>query len=241
MIDSINPHLSNNINILLYHQIGDTPTSDTNLNCFCSSKEFYSQMEFLKNADYSVISLTEALDLIFKRKVIDKKYVVLTFDDGCEKFYDITFPILDEFKFPSNIYPIAGFLGKYAIIKGKEYSHLKILSRSMLLELSQLGVEIGAHSMNHFKLTQIDNKEAFNQVKESKDILEQILGNKIDSFSYPHGDFNNDVIEIVSQAGFNNSVTCIPDFANEAKSVYEIPRRYVTYFDTLENFQSKLK
>src|SRR5205085_11598380 len=98
------------------------PESETNLDCFCNSKEFYLQMDFLKNSDYKVISLNEAMDIVFKIRDIDKKYVVLTFDDGCEKFYDIAFPILDKFNFPSSIYPIAGFLGRYAIIKGYEYS-----------------------------------------------------------------------------------------------------------------------
>src|SRR5687768_16487117 len=104
---------STNLNILLYHQIGESPGSEINPNCFCNAREFYFQMEFLKNSGYNVISLNEALDLIFKIKEIDKNYVVLTFDDGCEKFYDLTFPILDSFKFPSTIYPIAGFLGKH--------------------------------------------------------------------------------------------------------------------------------
>ena len=230
-----------NINILLYHQIGDAPGYETNLDCFCSFKEFYLQMDFLKNSDYKVISLNEAMDIILNAKIIDKNYVVLTFDDGCERFYDIAFPVLDKFNFPSTIYPIAGFMGKTAIINGYEYPGLKILSESMLLELSQLGVEIGAHTLNHVKLTQIDNNTALYQVKKSKGLLEQVISNKVNSFSFPHGDYNNDIIELVSQAGFNNALTCINGYANDAKSAFEIPRKYITFFDTLEKFKSKLK
>jgi peptidoglycan/xylan/chitin deacetylase (PgdA/CDA1 family) len=229
-----------NINILLYHQIGDALDSKTNPNCFCSIKEFINQMDFLKNSSYKVISLNEAMDMIFKRKNIDENCVVLTFDDGCERFYDVTFPILDKFNFPSTIYPLAGFLGKHAVINGNEYTTLKILSQSMLLELNQLGVEIGAHTMNHVKLAKVDNNKAITEVNKSKDTLEQIIGNKINSFSFPHGDYNNDVIEIVSQAGFTNALTCINGYANDATSAFEMPRKYITYFDTLDNFKSKL-
>lgn len=231
---------STNINILLYHQIGDAPDSETNPNCFCSVKEFSNQMFFLKNSNYKVISLNEAMDMIFKINKIDANYVVLTFDDGCEKFYDVTFPVLEKFNFPSTIYPLAGFLGKHAIINGHEYKSLKILSQSMLLELNQLGVEIGAHTMNHVKLAQVDNDTAITEVKTSKDTLEQVIGNKINSFSFPHGDYNSDVIDIVSQAGFTNALTCINGYANNATSAFEIPRKYITYFDTLEKFKSKL-
>jgi peptidoglycan/xylan/chitin deacetylase (PgdA/CDA1 family) len=231
---------SKNVNILLYHQIGDIPNSETNLNCFCSTQEFYRQMDFLKNSEFTVISLKDAIDIIFKSNHIDRNYVVLTFDDGCEKFYDITFPVLDKFSFPSTIYPLAGYLGKQAIINGYEYSSLKILSKSMLFELNKIGVEIGAHTMNHVKLSQIDYAKAFDEVNSSMDTLEQVIGSKVNSFSFPHGDYTNDVIDIVSKVGFTNALTCINAYANIAKSIFEIPRKYITYFDTLDKFKSKL-
>ena len=96
------PKTSKNINILLYHQIGEIPTNSTNLDCFCSTAEFYRQMDFLKQSDYKVISLNMALDLAFKAKELKENYIVLTFDDGCEKFYDTTLPILDSFNYPQD-------------------------------------------------------------------------------------------------------------------------------------------
>ena len=230
----------NNINILLYHQIGEMPTNDTNLDCFCSTTEFYRQMAFLKQSDYSVISLNKALDLAFNAKEIDRDYIVLTFDDGCEKFYDTTFPILDSFNFPATVYPITGFLGKIATLKGKSYPHLKILSESMLLELSKVGVEIGAHTVNHLKLTQITKPEAEFQIMYSKDYLEQLLGKNIDSFSYPHGDYNKETIRMVEYCGFTNALTCKSGFIHDAQSIFEIPRKYITYFDNIEQFIHKL-
>lgn len=233
-----NPH--NKVNVLLYHQIGDTPNSRTNLDCFCNSKEFYRQMEFLMNSDYKVISLTTAMDLLFNKRIIDSKYVVLTFDDGCEKFYDIAFPILEKFNFPSTIYPVAGYFGKYASWSIRNNPDLKILSKSMLIELNKLGVEIGAHTMNHPKLTHIKRDDAINQVKDSKETLEQLLGQNIHSFAYPHGDFNSEIIEIVKETGFSNALTCIANYAEEAKSIFEIPRKYITYFDNFDNFKQKI-
>ena len=228
------------ISILLYHQVGNKPNQHTNLDCFCDVQKFRTQMKFLKESNYQVVSLNEALDLIFKRKEIVAKYVVLTFDDGCEQFYDITHPILEEFDFPSTIYPVTGFLGKYAKWGKIKHPYLKILTKEKLIELSQLGVEIGAHTVYHVKLTQVDRDTALNQVKNSKDSLEQILGKKINSFAYPHGDFNTDVTEVVNKAGFGNALTCINDYAEKAKSIFEIPRKYITHADDLNSFKQKL-
>ena len=228
------------VNVLLYHQIGDLPNTYTNLNCFCRTDEFYRQMEFLSTSNYKVITLTKAVDIIFNKKLIDDKFIVLTFDDGCEKFYDVTFPILEKFNFPSTVYPVVGFLGKYASWSAIYNPELKILSKRMLIELNKLGVEVGAHTMDHVKLTHIKRNDAINQVQNSKETLEQLLEQNIHSFAYPHGDFNKKIIEIVTEAGFSNALTCINDFAEEAKSVYEIPRKYITYFDNLDKFKQKL-
>lgn len=240
MPETTNKRTTNNINILLYHQIGEMPTEDTNLDCFCSTTEFYRQMDFLKQSDYRVISLNNALDLAFKAKEIDRNYIVLTFDDGCEKFYDTTFPILDSFNFPATVYPIIGFLGKIVTLKERSYPHLKILSGSMLLELSKVGIEIGAHTVSHLNLTKTTKSEAEFQIKYSKDYLEHLLDKNIDSFSYPHGDYNNETIRIVEESGFTNAVACKSGFAQNAESIFEIPRKYITYFDTLEIFKNKL-
>lgn len=230
----------NKTNILLYHQIGDTPNNNTNLDCFCETKSFYQQMEFLSNSDHEVISLKQAVDLICTKGHIDRKFVVLTFDDGCEKFYDITFPILKKFNFPSTIYPVVGCLGQQASWGLKNNPDLKILSKDMIIELSRLGVEIGAHTVDHVKLTQIETTKLIGQVRGSKDKIEQFLGKNIDSFAYPHGAFNKQIAEVVEETGFTNALTCINNYAETAESMFQIPRKYVTYFDTLQTFKQKL-
>lgn len=233
-------NISNKINILLYHQIGEMPTTTTNLDCFCSTTEFYRQMDFLKRLDYKVITLNKALDLSFNIKELKENYIVLTFDDGCEKFYNTTLPILDSFNYPATIYPITGFLGKIVTLKEKSYPHLKILSERMLIDLSKVGVEIGAHTVNHLKLTNVTKKEAEFQIKSSKEYLEQLLGKKIDSFSYPHGNYNTETIRIVKESGFTNALTCKSGYAQDAESIFEIPRKYITYFDNIDNFIQKI-
>ena len=51
-------------------------------------------------------------------------------------------------------------------------------------------VTIGAHTVNHEVLTTMPFKEAVNEIKESRDILEQWTGKRILHFSYPDGKFN---------------------------------------------------
>lgn len=229
------------INVLLYHQIGISPTNETNLNCFCKTTEFYNQMEFLsKSNEYEVISLASAIDLISTSKCIDRNYVVLTFDDGCESFYDVAYPIIKSFGFDATVYPITGFLGQKAIINSKVYNHIKVMSKGMIKELSENGVDFGAHTINHFKLTEISDSEAEYQIVHSKRNLENILGKKIQSFSYPHGLYNEKIIEIVKNCGFTNAMSCISESLTIKSSLFEIPRKYVTFNDNIDNFILKI-
>ena len=230
------------ISVLLYHQIGMSPSVEINLNCFCKTTEFYNQMEFLsKSNEYEVISLASAIDLISTSKCIDRNYVVLTFDDGCESFYNIAYPIIKSFGFDSTVYPITGFLGQKAIINQRIYNHLKVMSKKMIKELSENGVNFGAHSVNHFKFTGISESEIEYEIKYSKISLEQILGMTIDSFSYPHGAYNERIIDLVISNCFSNAVTCNSGSLSNTNSLFEIPRKYITFFDDLDAFKQKLK
>jgi peptidoglycan/xylan/chitin deacetylase (PgdA/CDA1 family) len=143
-------------------------------------------------------------------------------------------------EFPSTIYPVAGYLGRYASWKTLNNPDLKIVSKKMVIELNKLGVEIGAHTMDHVKLAQVERANAIRQIQESKEILEQLLGQNICSFSYPHGQFNANIIKIVNEVGFENALTCISNSAEEANSIFEIPRKYITFDDDLEKFKQKL-
>jgi peptidoglycan/xylan/chitin deacetylase (PgdA/CDA1 family) len=230
------------ISVLLYHQIGITPSDETNLNCFCKTTEFHNQMEFLsKSNEYEVISLASAIDLISTSKCIDRNYVVLTFDDGCESFYDIAYPMIKSFGFTATVYPITGFLGQNAIINSKVYNHLKVMSEVMIKELGEDGVDFGAHTLNHLKLTEISDSEAKCQIINSKCNLENILGKQIKSFSYPHGIYNERIIEILKCVGFLNAVSCNSANLTKKTSHFEIPRKYITYYDDLDSFIQKIK
>ena len=61
------------------------------------------QMEFLKSSSIEVISLDRALITLFSEGQPQKDQVVLTFDDGCESFYDVAHPILEKYGFPATI------------------------------------------------------------------------------------------------------------------------------------------
>lgn len=67
--------------------------------------------------------------------------------------------------------------------------------------------EVGAHTVNHLDLTRIPLKNAEVEIVNSKKVLEEIIGRKVTSFSYPWGQYNKEIIKLVKKAGFVNART----------------------------------
>ncbi len=114
----------------------------------------------------------------------------------------------------------------------------RILNHKELKELSKSSViEIGAHTMYHSVLANSILEKYEYEIKESKRVLEEILGYEIKSFSYPFGgieDVSDEAKHLVKESGFECGI------ANEQGIVYKttdpfwVPRRIVRNWDINE-------
>ena len=74
--------------------------------------------------------------------------------------------------------------------------------------------ELGAHTLNHVRLTTLPEGEAKREVLDGKIWLEDIIGRAVTSFCYPGGKFNRATVAIVEQAGFLGARTCMLNLSN---------------------------
>ncbi len=229
------------ISILLYHQIGETVYSHSNLDCFCLLERFYEQMRYLKNNNYRVVGLNEALTSLDGHNTLDEPAVVLTFDDGDISFLEFALPILQDFKFPSVVFAVSGLLGQQTQWVKEPKNRMPIMSVAQLQSLAKSFVEIGSHSVTHPRLNQLSEKEIWQELHDSKSYLEDIIGDEVGAFAYPHGSYNETVLHTVRDVGYQCAVTCKSDQAHNAPCIFEIPRKYITYQDNTETFSKKIK
>jgi peptidoglycan/xylan/chitin deacetylase (PgdA/CDA1 family) len=82
-----------------------------------------------------------------------------------------------------------------------------LLTWEQIGELRKLGVRFGSHSLTHTDLTKLDDAGLEREVKESKRILEEQLGQEVEGFAYPFGFFDERVISAVKAAGYKWAVT----------------------------------
>jgi peptidoglycan/xylan/chitin deacetylase (PgdA/CDA1 family) len=105
----------------------------------------------------------------------------------------------------------------------------EFLSADQIRKMHSAGMTIGAHTHSHPILLKESDSVAFNEIKQSKVILEDILGQSIDYFAYPNGKFEQDFsqchIEMVESLGFQAALsTDWGSLANYQKDRFKIKR-----------------
>ncbi|MCI0412578.1 polysaccharide deacetylase family protein [bacterium] len=101
----------------------------------------------------------------------------------------------------------------------------KTLSREQVSLLAQGEfMNIGAHSVTHPVLSKFSRETQRQEIEGSKAQLEEILGSPVDTFAYPHGEYSNDTISILRDAGFLCSCSTAPEVMKDEMDPFQLPR-----------------
>ncbi len=184
------------VSILMYHHIGPLPSNSDKIRYGLTVPEsdFDSQLKYIKDNNYNVITLNEFYEGIENNKLMEK-IVILTFDDGYDDNFIYAKPILEKY----------GFKGTFFIISGK-IGHSGYMSEDQVKELSQEH-EIGSHSYSHPSIAKLSDYYLEREIMQSKQDLEKITGKKIISFCYPAGKYDDKAVAKLSESGYKVAVT----------------------------------
>jgi peptidoglycan/xylan/chitin deacetylase (PgdA/CDA1 family) len=104
-------------------------------------------------------------------------------------------------------------------------------------------ITIGAHTVDHFVMSQLRDEELQRQIHESRDELQRRLGHPVQHFAYPFGREEHAGLRefaAVERAGFVSAVTTRPAHWRGDVLLHALPRLAVDYSDTMEDFRWKL-
>tara|TARA_B100000035_G_C20978818_1_gene544466 strand:- start:403 stop:1140 length:738 start_codon:yes stop_codon:yes gene_type:complete len=155
--------------------------------------------KLIYNEDIDIIFFIKILDLIQdyrKNKNFIQSKIVLTFDDG--NISDHTYALKELKKIN---------LSSYFFIVPKLVGTKNFLNWDMVKDLRKNNMIIGSHSLSHKSLTSLDIRDATYEMEKSKEIIENKLNEKIDSFSFPFGNFSSKLIKIAKKIGYRKIFT----------------------------------
>ncbi|MEE9119350.1 MAG: polysaccharide deacetylase family protein [Calditrichia bacterium] len=227
--------------ILMYHII-DKPLSDVEARYCCTQRQFERQMRFLKESNYRVISLDNLVDGLGGKSQIPENAVVVTFDDGFESSYYNALPVLTRYNIPATMFIVSDRVGSsndWMLSRG--FPHRKIMSWSQLRELTDAGICLGSHTQNHPDLTELSNGSVRDEVRISKQILEDAIGKSVSYFAYPYGLFNQKVQNAVEEAGYRAACSTRSGFNGCDIDHFALRRIAVYGGDSLWKFSRKIK
>lgn len=94
--------------------------------------------------------------------------------------------------------------------------------------LHRVGMEIGAHTVNHPILSTLSEKAAHANISEGKKHLESIIDAPVNIFAYPNGIPNKDYgerdVRIVKNLGFKAAVATNWGTARRDSDIFQLPR-----------------
>ncbi|MGB8658523.1 MAG: polysaccharide deacetylase family protein [Candidatus Zixiibacteriota bacterium] len=184
------------IPVLTYHRVVEKRKDAGKEGIYVFKKRFERQMKYL--------SQKGLVPITFKQySSYDKRSIILTFDDGYEDVYRIAFPILKKYGFVAVVFLVADRTQNQW---DSAEPQARLLSPEKISEMKEYGIEFGSHTLTHPHLTGIDEGKAEEEIFGSKTKIEQIIQDKVTSFAYPYGELNDQVKELVKNAGYRFAV-----------------------------------
>lgn len=223
-----------NIPILTYHKISNK--KDFGLNTL-SIHQFREQIQYLVSNGYNAVSFED----IYLKKTISDKPIILTFDDGYEEVITNAAEILSKNGFKAVVFIITDYIGKHSTWEPVSFQrNSKHLSEEQIIELSKHGFEIASHGKSHAFMPALENAELKEEFSQSKDVLEDLCGREVISFSYPYGRISQNVVAVAQETGYLYATRNISSALKNNHPHLSLHRRSVYSIDSMPTFESKL-
>lgn len=214
------------IPVLMYHSISNKKGNEIQL----SKDLFEAQLKFLKDNNYTTLSLDELYDFIIFNKPIPKKSVMITFDDGYVDNYSNAYPLLKKYNFRASIFVITDNVDKYA----------HTINSSQIKEMSINGIDIMSHTEKHEDLSTLTYNRQLYTLTISKQFLEKVTNKKSDYIAYPYGRWNKDTLKAVKDSGYNMAFSTSGTWTDKSDGIYKLDRVYISSNFDLREFERRL-
>ncbi len=173
------------------------------------------------------------------------RWVGISFDDAYESVWENAVPELQRLAIPFTVFVPTGSLGRrpsWIHSDRHPFWQERVMTPERIRELATLPlVTLGSHTVSHPRLSQLLPAEAARELKDSKHALEDLTGRPVELFSFPHGDWTPQLVDLAQAAGYRRLFGIEPVRLEDAKLPPVVGRVAVEPGDTTLEFILKLK
>lgn len=200
--------------ILVYHHVSQSVSEGSSAlrRLTVTAEVFAQQMQYLQDNGYHVITFSDLADYFEHGKELPILPVIISFDDGWETQFEYALPSLEKYHYPATFFVVTDYIGRPGFI-----------SWPQLQTLLTDGMRIGSHTRSHPRLTRIkDSAKLWDQIYNSKTVLETQLEISVEEFAYPYGSYNAKTALVVKQAGYRAGRGCCSGIAHTSGDVFTL-------------------
>jgi peptidoglycan/xylan/chitin deacetylase (PgdA/CDA1 family) len=235
-MDNRPPRSGDRLPILMYHNIARAPRElSVYRSLYVSPGAFARQMWLLHRLGYVGLSMSAAMPYL--RGEQRGRVAVITLDDGYKDNLDSALPVLQEFGFSATVYVVSGAIGQF-----NAWDAQKLGIRKRLMTVAELrgwsdgGMEIGAHTRSHPRLTGCDERALDDEIRGCKAELEDLVGTPVTQFCYPYGDLDDRVVAATRAAGYAAATATRRGRAVPGADLWRLPRVQIARHHLLPQF-----
>jgi len=230
--------------VLCYHSVHPSLSFAS-----ATPEEFAAHIDWIAE-QCRVVPLRQVPSWAASRVEGDRPVVAITFDDGYLDNFEYAFPLLERRGLPATFFVTAGLLQKdsavltrFARLRAGGAESLRSLEWDHVRAMHDAGMEIGVHTYSHPNLARLDADAAREELRASKEIVEEHLRSRVWSFAYPFGKprrhFTEETTAIVRATGYEYACSVVFRGVRASDSRFEIPRFFVSR-DSLSQLKAKV-
>jgi peptidoglycan/xylan/chitin deacetylase (PgdA/CDA1 family)/folate-dependent phosphoribosylglycinamide formyltransferase PurN len=211
--------------IYLYHRVNDYSKDILSVD----TTTFAAQLVAIHRR-YPVSPTYRIVECIRNGKPLQPTTIAIHFDDCYRGILTNGAPIMKALGIKGCAFINSGFVDtdrSFAHDVAKYPFHYEMLRSSDIQAWSNLGFEVGAHTVNHVDLGRCTVEAANSEIVECGQALQKIIGKPTDLFSFPFGRLDNirsETKQAISAAGYVALFSSHGGFIGPRTDPYDIPR-----------------
>jgi peptidoglycan/xylan/chitin deacetylase (PgdA/CDA1 family) len=230
------------IPVLMYHSITEDAESDRrNYYKVCTPPALFREhLRILKEEAFSVVDISSAIAAL--KSGASHRLAVITFDDGYRDFLTEAWPSLSDSGFCATVFLPTRFITS----QRSTFQNRDCLTWDEVRILRREGVSFGSHTVSHPRLVDLDEALLQEELSESKQTIENELGEGIDLFSHPYAfpqadrDYIHRFRTAVIRSGYRAAVTTRLGRVRHGDDPLILKRLPVNGADDADLFRAKL-
>ena len=207
--------------VLCYHAVNPEWTSPLSMH----PETFAAQCDWVAR-NRAVLPLRAAIDRIGPSGRLGRGLAALTFDDGFASVHEHAWPVLARHRLPATVFLVAQTLTE----AGQDVDWIdtpppyetETLTVEQVRAMQDESVSFESHSNTHADLTQLSYAECLADLRDSRELLEDVLGRPVRLLAYPRGRHAPHVRAAAKQAGYSHAFA-LPE-GPESVDDYALPR-----------------